>query len=229
MTPSKAWIAPGLALTTCATLLVEILSTRLLSVLTWYHLSFLAVSLAMLGMASGAVFVFLRGAEAQGDRAVRLLQRATLAMAVAIPVVHLCMLVIPIPPLTEARLSLILPLAISVILLGVPFFLSGVTVTIALTRLGAPVGRLYAWDLAGAAGGCLLVIPLLVGTNLTSAVFIAAAAAGAGGLVFCARGRPAQSWRDGAGGAVVLRSGTQRPVRFVPGALSEKPGALADR
>ena len=40
------------------TLLVEILSTRLLSVLTWYHLSFLAVSLAMLGMASGAVFVF---------------------------------------------------------------------------------------------------------------------------------------------------------------------------
>ncbi len=177
MTPSKAWIAPGLALTTCATLLVEILSTRLLSVLTWYHLSFLAVSLAMLGMASGAVFVFLRGAEAQGDRAVRLLQRATLAMAVAIPVVHLCMLVIPIPPLTEARLSLILPLAISVILLGVPFFLSGITVTIALTRLGAPVGRLYAWDLAGAAGGCLLVIPLLVGTNLTSAVFIAAAAA----------------------------------------------------
>src|SRR5688500_9128405 len=146
MTPSKAWIAPGLALTTCATLLVEILSTRLLSVLTWYHLSFLAVSLAMLGMASGAVVVFLRGARAQGDRAARLLLRATLAMAGAIPGVHLCMLVIPSPPLPEARLPLLLPLAISVILLGVPFFLSGITVTIALTRLGAPVGRLYAWD-----------------------------------------------------------------------------------
>ena len=85
-------------------------------------------------------------------------------------------LVVPIPPLTEARLSLILPLAVSVVLLGVPFFLSGVVVTIALTRLGAPIGRLYAWDLAGAAAGCLLVIPLLVGTNLTSAMFTAAAA-----------------------------------------------------
>ena len=89
MTRSQAWLAPGLALTTFATLLVEILSTRLLSVLTWYHLSFLAVSLAMLGMASGAVFVFLRGDEARGDRALRLLGRATFAMAIAIPVVHL--------------------------------------------------------------------------------------------------------------------------------------------
>ncbi len=176
MTRSQAWLAPGLALTTFATLLVEILSTRLLSVLTWYHLSFLAVSLAMLGMASGAVFVFLRGNEARGDLALPLLGRATFAMAIAIPVVHLGTLVIPIPPLTEARLSLILPLAVSIVLLGVPFFLSGIAVTIALTRLGAPIGRLYAWDLAGAAAGCLCVIPLLVRTNLTSAMFTAAAA-----------------------------------------------------
>ena len=176
MTRSRAWLAPGLALTTFATLLVEILSTRLLSVLTWYHLSFLAVSLAMLGMASGAVFVFLSGAEARGDLALRMLRRWTLAMALAIPVVHLCTLVIPIPPLTEARLSLVLPLAIFIVLLGVPFFLSGVAVTLALTRLGAPIGRLYAWDLLGAAAGCLLVIPLLVRTNLTSAMFTAAGA-----------------------------------------------------
>ena len=101
---------------------------------------------------------------------------ATFAMAIAIPVVHLATLVIPIPPLTEARLSLVLPLAVSIVLLGVPFFLSGVAVTIALTRLGAPIGRLYAWDLAGAAAGCLSVIPLLVRTNLTSAMFTAAAA-----------------------------------------------------
>jgi spermidine synthase len=176
MTRPQAWLAPGLALTTFATLLVEILSTRLLSVLTWYHLSFLAVSLAMLGMASGAVFVFLRGEHARGGAAAGLLVRATLAMAVAIPAAHLCTLVIPIPPLTEARLSLVLPLAVFVVLLGVPFYFSGVAVTVALTRMHAPIGRLYAWDLAGAAAGCLSVIPLLVRTNLTSAMFIAAAA-----------------------------------------------------
>jgi hypothetical protein len=169
-------LACGLALTTFATLVVEILSTRLLSVLTWYHLSFLAVSLAMLGMASGAVYVFLRGDGARGPRAADLLTRSTLAMAVAIPLTHLATLAIPVPPLTEARVSLLLPLVVLIVLLGVPFFFSGVAVTVALTRMHGPVGRLYAWDLAGAALGCLSVIPLLVHTNLTSAMFVAGGA-----------------------------------------------------
>ena len=228
MARSQAWLAPGLALTTFATLLVEILSTRLLSVMTWYHLSFLAVSLAMLGMAGGAVFVFLRGEGARSDQALRLLERATLAMAFAIPVVHLGTLVIPIPPLTEARLSLILPLAISVVLLGVPFFLSGVAVTIALTRLGAPIGRLYAWDLAGAAAGCLLVIPLLVRTNLTSAMFIAAAATALAAWCFArvaGRGMPAHwRWRR----FLLRMAGWNARHRRVPRALPEEPGPLAD-
>ncbi len=172
----QAWLAPGLALTTFATLLVEILCTRLLSVLTWYHLSFLAVTLAMLGMASGAVFVFLRGDAYRGDGASRALTRSATAMAIAIALSHLVTLVIPIPPLTETRLSLVLPLAVVVIVLGVPFFFSGVAVTLALTRTGVPVGWLYAWDLAGAAAGCLLVIPLLVLTNLSTAMLAAASA-----------------------------------------------------
>ena len=58
----------GLFLTTLATLTLEILDTRLLSVLTWYHLSFLAVSLAMLGMAAGAVYVYLGGRSSSAKR-----------------------------------------------------------------------------------------------------------------------------------------------------------------
>lgn len=205
MTRSQAWLAPGLALTTFATLLVEILSTRLLSVLTWYHLSFLAVTLAMLGMASGAVFVFLRGDAARGDRGMALLVRATLLLAISIPVTHLAMLTIPIPPLTEARVSLVLPLALCVLLLGLPFFFSGVAVTLALTRTRGPIGRLYAWDLAGAAAGCLSVIPLLVRTNLSSAVFVAGAAAALGTWCFArASGRRS---RMAVIAAVVLAAG----------------------
>ena len=52
--------SPASFFSTLSTLLLETLDARLLSVLTWYHLSFLAVSLAMLGMAAGAVFVFRR-------------------------------------------------------------------------------------------------------------------------------------------------------------------------
>ena len=48
-TPNRShWLGPGLFSATLATLLLETLDARLLSVLTWYHLSFFAVSLAML-------------------------------------------------------------------------------------------------------------------------------------------------------------------------------------
>ena len=59
--PGIWWLIAGLFFTTLATLMLEVLDTRLLSVLTWYHLSFLAVSVAMLGMAAGAVLVFVAG------------------------------------------------------------------------------------------------------------------------------------------------------------------------
>ena len=59
--PRGSWLTSGLFFVTLATLMLEVLDTRLLSVLTWYHLSFLAVSVAMLGMAAGAVLVFVGG------------------------------------------------------------------------------------------------------------------------------------------------------------------------
>ncbi len=41
-------------------LALEITLTRMLSVMTWYHLAFFAVSTAMLGMTSGATVVYVK-------------------------------------------------------------------------------------------------------------------------------------------------------------------------
>ena len=171
------WLGPGLFLATLATLLVETLNARLLSVLTWYHLSFFAVSLAMLGMAGGAVHVFLRPDKYGPARAPQALARVTLAFALSIPLSHLVTLVVPFTPVDGLSMMEILPVAVFTIVLAVPFILSGVLVTIALTRAGGPVGKVYAWDLVGAALGCLLVIVLLEQLNLTSAFFVAGVAA----------------------------------------------------
>ena len=81
----ERWLGIGLFLTTLATLLLELLDARLLSVLTWYHLSFLALSLAMLGGAAGAVLVYLQGARMQEEAARRTLWRLTAALAISIP------------------------------------------------------------------------------------------------------------------------------------------------
>src|SRR5512134_518687 len=94
--PISKWLFAGLFASTFATLLLEILDARLLSVLTWYHLSFLAVSVAMLGMAAGAVRVFLAGTALDGEAALERLPGLTLAFAIAMALTHIVTLTIPL-------------------------------------------------------------------------------------------------------------------------------------
>ena len=164
--------------------MLEVLDTRLLSVLTWYHLSFLAVSVAMLGMAAGAVLVFVGGNVFAADRAARMLTWSGLAFAIALPICHVANLVIPFPAVRSAAPSEIAPLAIATLMLTIPFFLSGVVVTIALTRTNGPIGLLYGADLIGAAGGCLAIIWLLELTDITSTALAAGAIAAIGAACF---------------------------------------------
>ena len=164
--------------------MLEVLDTRLLSVVTWYHLSFLAVSVAMLGMAAGAVIVFVGGDVFAPERAMRVLPLAGLAFALALPISHIANLVIPFPAVRNTAPSEIAPLAISTLALTIPFFLSGVVVTLALTRTQAPSGLLYGADLIGAAGGCLAIIWLLEFTDITSTALAAGAVAAVGAACF---------------------------------------------
>ena len=50
----------GLFLVTLATLMYEIVLTRIFSVTMWYHFAFVAISVAMFGMTVGALLVYLR-------------------------------------------------------------------------------------------------------------------------------------------------------------------------
>ncbi len=49
----------GVFLITFSLLIFQILQTRILSVIAWYYLAFFAISVAMLGMTVGAVWVYL--------------------------------------------------------------------------------------------------------------------------------------------------------------------------
>jgi hypothetical protein len=181
---TQGWLMAGLFLATVATLILEILDSRLLSALTWYHLAFLAVSLAMLGMAAGAVIVFLGGEAFDGERAARSLPRYCLWLAISIPVTHIVNLCIPIPTLDSVSPMELAALGAATVALGAPFLLSGIVVTIALTRTGGAIGKLYAADLLGASLGCLLVVPLLASTDISSVAFAAGAIAAAATYCF---------------------------------------------
>lgn len=183
---AQRWFLPGLFLTTLSALLLEILDTRLLSVLTWYHLSFFAVSMAMFGLAAGAVRVYLGGAQFQGERARQQLASVSLIYALSIPALHLVTVFVPIPiDLDTWELSRVASTAlIAALLLAVPFYLAGIVIGIALTRVPGRIGATYAVDLVGAALGCLLAAPILAWTDISTAMFAAGTFALLGAVCF---------------------------------------------
>jgi hypothetical protein len=146
----------GIFLIAFATLALEVTLTRLLSVTTWYHLAFFAVSIAMLGMTAGATTVFLRPRWFGDDRLRASLSKACLWFAVVVPIALLILCVTRI----EAGESIVS--YASLLLAGVggllPFYFSGIVVSAILTKSDLPVGNLYAADLIGASLGCIFVL-----------------------------------------------------------------------
>lgn len=179
---SRIALLAGLFTTALATLCLEVLDARLLSVMAWYHLSFFAVSTAMFGMAAGALRVYLGGERFEGERVAAALRAHALLFAIAIPICHLANLVIRIP--SGSSSVTIAALTVTTVALAIPFYLSGVIVTLALTRAKAPVGLAYSVDLTGAALGTLLILPLFWWSNLTTAVFACATIAAVSSMCF---------------------------------------------
>jgi len=172
----------GLALVTMATLALEIIQTRMLSVVTWYHLAFFVISMAMFGMTLGALRVFLSPNSNGMDTVGRSLPRAALFTALAIGICYLDQ--ICLAPETVMSASTVVVFARLALTIAVPFYFSGLCVTFALTRTPYPVGVTYGADLVGAAAGCLLVLPLLSLLDGPGAIYATASITALGAWCF---------------------------------------------
>ncbi len=169
-------------LTTLATLLLELSLTRIFSVVFYYHFAFLAISIALFGLGVGGVFSYVV-ARWKGNLFSKL---GRLSAANSILVI-LAVLVV----LAQGQNPSMGYLALIYFTSALPFFVSGTIVALAVSETIERVNRVYFFDLAGAAGGCLLLVPLLnafggPNTTIVAAVLFAAAAAvwhGMGGSV----------------------------------------------
>src|SRR5690348_319621 len=135
----------GLALVTSATLALEVLDTRLLSVITWYSFAYLVIAMGLCGLTAGAVHVYLSPEPFEGDKLAGSLARASRRFALAIPVSLALLLVVPLtmaPVATTVFVFIAFAAA-----LALPFYPAGVVVAAALTRTNIAVGRVYAVDL----------------------------------------------------------------------------------
>ena len=163
----------GLGITTLATLILELSLTRIFSVVFYYHFAFLAISIALFGLGSGGVFSYVVVA-----RPGRLYTKlGALGLANALCVVASLWFILSRP--NELGYG---TLAAVYIASALPFFLAGTVVSIAVSEAIERVDRAYFFDLAGAAAGCLVLIPFLnvfggPNTVIAAGVFYAIAAA----------------------------------------------------
>ena len=163
----------AVALTTLATLLLELSLTRIFSVVFYYHFAFLAISIALFGLGVGGVFsYFVAGWQGTLFRKLGWLSASNCVFVIVAVVTVL----VQKGDLTSAQLALVY------FFNALPFFCSGIIISLVISETIDRVNRVYFFDLAGAAGGCLLLVLMLrtfggPNTAIAAGVVFAAAAA----------------------------------------------------
>jgi hypothetical protein len=135
-----------------ATLLLELSLTRIFSVVFYYHMAFLAISIALFGLGVGGVFSYVV-ANWKGplySKLGRLSFLNAFLVLVSLTVI-----------LVRGETPTVWNLALIYFTTALPFFAAGAIVSLAVSENIARIDRVYFFDLLGAAGGCLLLVPLL--------------------------------------------------------------------
>jgi len=175
----------GLFMVTLATLMYEILLTRIFSVTMWYHFAFVAISIAMFGMTVGAIFVYLFPNYFTRERVMYHLALSSLFFAISIVISFLTHLSIPFNPIViHKSIVWLYSIVLTYLVISVPFIFSGICVCLALTKFTGQVSKLYAADLAGGAIGCILLIYMLDITDGPTGVIVVAFFASIGAVFF---------------------------------------------
>ncbi len=174
----------GIFLISLATLMYELILTRIFSVLMWYHFASMAISLALFGMGSAALLVYLKPNWFPFDKTRRIASRCSLYFALSVAAFFGVFVLFRLQPQFGFRvLSFfhqpfyqpfqqgfyeqgmafeMLPALFALYLVtALPFFFSGLALALLLGRYLRDINRLYFWDLLGAGVGCLLIIVLL--------------------------------------------------------------------
>lgn len=151
-----------ISLIALTTLFYELSLIRILDVLWYPHFAYMVITLALLGFGiSGVVTSIISDKKEFGDKSLLLI---TLALAASYAGVffllkrfHVDFDTFPSVAYLGAKVLFIFSGLI------IPFFLSGLILSLMFTQNADRFGKLYFWDLIGASVGCLLV-PLLIPT-----------------------------------------------------------------
>ncbi|HSJ98164.1 MAG TPA: hypothetical protein VLC53_13880 [Myxococcota bacterium] len=226
---SRGRFLAGVFLVCAATLMLQVVQTRILSVITFYHLAFLAISLAMFGLTLGALWVHRQPPPDVRDLQ-RLLSRACSGFAIA--TVASLWLLSTTAVLSNLGSSLVMQVAIwlkVIVVLLPPYVFAGSAISLALTRSPFPVPLVYAVDLAGAATGCLGTLALLSWIDGPSAMLAVAAIGSLAAACFVASlpGKRVRPLLPAAStlalASIALTNAALHPSGLIPALVKDRP------
>lgn len=196
-------LCAGIFVVSMSTLMYELLLTRVFSVLMWYHFASMAISLALFGLGAAALLVYLRPTWFDATKTA---QPGVFALLAGFSIlllfgIFLWFRVDPqfgfqvlsffhqpfYQPFQQGNVRQALQLGQLALLIvlylvtAMPFFFSGLTLTLLFGRYFQQMSRLYFFDLLGAGTGCLVVILVLKtfggisGLVVTGGCFVASA------------------------------------------------------
>ncbi|MDP7421411.1 MAG: hypothetical protein QGH40_06015 [bacterium] len=176
------WILQaGIFLTSFSLLTVEITLTRVLSVVLSYHYVFAVISLALLGLGAGSIFVhFFRPQIPRGDN-----RFGSLALFAS-----LFSLSIPFSVILITRIAYIASIRDNILFyfysfsLIIPFFFAGILLAEVFRMFPTISSKIYGADLIGAAAGSLAVIFILNVLGGINTSFFLGLTASMGALLF---------------------------------------------
>jgi hypothetical protein len=189
-TPNRVMLA-GTALSSFASLLLELALTRLFSVVLFYHFAFLAISIALLGLGAGGVFAHLRKKWLARFETRKLMARLCAINALLVPLVLVIVLRIPVS--LEISKANFLRLTAIYMASAMPFFVTGLEFSVVFARQAARVSPLYAADLAGGALACLAIVPLLNWLGGPNTVLVTGVAMAGAGTVWSVESKARKS------------------------------------
>jgi hypothetical protein len=159
-------IIPAVFLLSASSLCYEVLLTRIFSLSQWHHLSFMVLSIVLLGFAASGSILSVLESRRPGltvELSARLWQARLLALfAAALGASYLLLAGLPLDyfliPLLPRQLGY---LFLSFLVLALPFFFAGLVIALAYAALPRRSGRIYFTSMLGSAAGALLPAPLL--------------------------------------------------------------------
>lgn len=228
--PPKPRIAVLLAvgLVSAVVLAQQIVFTRLLAAVVSYHFGFLAISLALLGTGVGSLLLYIRPGWFERAELERMLSRWTVAFGLLLITLPLVLVHLRLDDSKGVTAAFALNLGAACLAVAVTTVAAGIVIALAIRGYAGSVGRVYAFDLVGAALGALLIVPLLRWPAPNLVVGLGGVAA-VGALLF------AGSWqRERITGlvtlglaVVVLLVGAFSSVLYLPSRYPHDPEALS--